>query len=80
MLPRADDQLVTPGRLLAGHHRSGRAPAVPGVLQLGVVESLAVLEDVELAADHVRRDAIRDDPREDVLSLPPDRIPGASDF
>ena len=69
MLPGADDQLVAPGRALTGRHRRGRAAAGPGVLQLGVVGRLAVLEDVELAADQVGGDVVGDDAREDVLRV-----------
>src|SRR6202042_3799193 len=63
------DQLVAAGRSLAGLHRRGGAPAVPGVLELGVVDGLAVLEDVEFPADQVGGDVVGDDAREDVLGV-----------
>ena len=69
VLPGADDQLVAAGRALPGQHRRGDAAAVPGVLELGVVERLAVLEDVELAPDQVGRDVVGDDALDDVLRV-----------
>ena len=66
VLPRPVDQLVAAGHRLAGQHRRRRGPAVVGVLQGGVVERLAVLEDVELASEQVGGDPVGDDLRQDV--------------
>ena len=69
MLPGTVDQLIAPGRALPGQHRRSGAPAGPGVLQLREVDGLAVLEDVELAADQVGGNAIGDDALDDVLRI-----------
>ena len=69
VLPGTVDQLIAPCRPLAGQHGRGRAAAIPRVLELGVVDRFAVLEDVELASDQVGGDVVGDDPRQDVLRV-----------
>ncbi len=59
--PRAHEQLVARCDPLVGGHRGQHRPAVGQVLQAGVVEQLAALEQVVPAADQKGRDVIGDD-------------------
>src|SRR6185503_670417 len=56
--PRAHDELITARRRVARLHRPIDRQVGEGVLQAGVVERLAPLEDVRPATDQERGDSV----------------------
>src|SRR5207248_7957903 len=66
VVPGAHHELVATGDGLVRPHGSTDGTVGPGVLEAGVVERLAALEEVVPAAHQEGRDTVGDDPAQDV--------------